>query len=225
MTLFNKNFTSRAVVDMVKDEIKRIGSSKIVSNNKLNSVIQPIVDYSVKRSLNNKDVNILVGDMLDLHKILKAIKLPGDFEKYSTMFHDLSELPKLKQKSDSEKLQYRVPTSHQIDDDIDLEELSTVNAFSDEMTEELLKKVPDAEHIAPDDNDPTMMVLYNYEDDAIATAVIEDGEWKINLDEKYYEKQADINALNKLVVKLANIGSNHKIIYEIEKQIRLIKGV
>jgi hypothetical protein len=79
--LENKNFVTYTLAGLVEVERDRILSTGLATPNQLSS-LSDVTEYMVKMAKSG-NTDVLVNSLANLCTLLKSIKLPGDFEKYT----------------------------------------------------------------------------------------------------------------------------------------------
>jgi len=79
MFTFSDDYILKSMWEMVRDEGNRIVSLGLASHDDLKKLIEPAVEKAVKHADGSKD--FLLKSLAELHGSLKAVYLPGDFEK------------------------------------------------------------------------------------------------------------------------------------------------
>lgn len=91
--------------ELLDDEKRRIVAQKLASQEEVNNLLEDFIKEVRHRLALGGTASS--NDLAYIHRQLKSVVLPGDFEKIAGDFYDLSSLPKLKEKED--KLVYQVP--------------------------------------------------------------------------------------------------------------------
>jgi len=103
------------VAHLLDDERQRIVAQKLASSKEVNTLLGDFIKEMRHRVALGQTAGS--NDMAYFHRQLKSVILPGDFEKVAGDFYDLSSLPKLKEKSEDERLVYEVPAKKEPDEE------------------------------------------------------------------------------------------------------------
>lgn len=101
--------------ELLNDERERIVAQKLASKEEVNSLL----NYFIKEMRHRVALGRTASsdDLAYFHRQLKSVMLPGDFEKIAGDFYDLSSLPKLKEKSEEDRLVYYAPVKEEPDEE------------------------------------------------------------------------------------------------------------